>query len=194
MGYINFLLARSKGLTLCEISLLQIISQNKSEDHASTIEKFPEEIEKFDAQGLTTYIKGTAKSSAASKIRLSDKGARILEEIQTPEVTEDDLDVYTWLEKKYKEQGKEIGNAKKTKSLIAHFRANSGIERNHLVFLCKVFMNDEKEMEYSQRLEYLFWKREHLYQIKFDINQSRLYQYYLMNKEAFDAKFAQIQN
>lgn len=194
MGYINFALAKSKGLTLCEIVLLQMISQNKYEDHSATIEKFPDEIAKFTTQKFVDYIKGNAKDSEAFKIRLSPKGSKILEEIQIAEVTNDDLDVYEWLEKKYKEQGKEIGNAKKTKALIAQFRTHSGITRNHLVYLCKVFMNDEHEMEFSKRLEYLFWKKDHMYQTKFDINQSRLFQYYLMRKEAFDAKFAQIQN
>lgn len=194
MGYINFTLAKSKGLTLTDITLLQMISQNKYEDHSASIEKFQDEVEMFKTQGMVEYIKGKPKDSEASRLRISSKGARILEEIQIAEVTNDDLDVYEWLERKYKEQGKEIGNAKKTKQLIAQFRTNSGITRNHLVFLCKIFMNDEKEMEFSKRLEYLFWKKEHMYQTKFDIDQSRLFQYYLMRKEAFDAKFAEIQN
>lgn len=194
MGYINFPLAKAKGLLVTDITLLQMIFQNRFEDHSETLNKFEEEIDKFDSQGIVKFIKGTKKATKGSLVRLSDKGSRILEEIEIADITSDDLDVYGWLEQAYKQSGKEIGNAKKTKSLIAQFRANSGIERNHLVFLCKVFMKDEKEMEYSQRLEYLFWKPANLFQTKFDINQSRLYQYYLKRREALDAKFLEIPN
>lgn len=192
--YINFALAKGRGLTLTQIVLLQMIYQNRTENHGDILDLYTDEFEYFDSQGMTQYIKGKAKDTPGKLIRLTEKGSKILDEIQIPEVINDDLDVYSWLEKKYKEQGKEIGNAKKTKLLIALFRANSGIERNHLVYLCKVFMNDEKQMEYSYRLEYLFWKAESAYQTKFEINQSRLFQYYLLRKEWFDEKFSTIQN
>lgn len=192
--YINFPLAKSKGLTLIDIILLQMIHQNKSEDHSEILEVYKEELEYFEAQGLTKLIKGTKKDTNAKLVRLSEKGAKTLEEIQVPVVNSDDLDVYEWLEKVYKSSGKDIGNAKKTKSLIAQFRVHSGIERNHLAFLCKIFINDEKEMEWSKKLEYLFWKPSHVFETRFELDQSRLYQYYLKRKEAFDAKFETIQN
>lgn len=192
--YINFKLAQTNGLILQDIILLQMIAQNKNENHSETLDKFEEDFVKFETQGIVEYIKGKKNESKGHKIRLSAKGSRILDEIQIPEVTADDLDVYTWLENVYKKSGKDIGNSKKTKGLIAQFRVHSGIERNHLVFLCKIFINDEKEMEYSKRLEYLFWKSDHVFQTKFDIHQSRLYQYYLKRKESFDAKFQEIRN
>lgn len=192
--YINFNLAQNHGLILHDIILLQMIYQNKFEDHSKNLEHFEPSFEKFENQGLVTYIKGKKNDSKSSLIRLTVKGNKILEEIQIPEINLDDLDVYSWLENVYKQNDKEVGNAKKTKLLIAQFRVNSGIERNHLVFLCKTFIFDEKEMEYSKRLEYLFWKPSNLFQTKFDIDQSRLYQYYLKKKEYFDGKFAQIKN
>ena len=148
----------------------------------------------FEQFELISYIKGTKKASKESLMRLSPKGNKILEEIQIPAVNQDDLDVYAWLEGVYKKENKEIGNMKKTKVLISQFRVNSGIERNHLAYLCKVFISDEKEMEYSQKLEFLFWKPANVFQVKFDIEQSRLYQYYLKRKEQFDTKFLKIEN
>lgn len=192
--YINFKIAEGYGLIPEDVVVLQIIFQNKFEDQSSLLKSFESNINKFESQDMIKFIQGTKKTSKFKLVRLSDKGSKILEELQIPEINQDDLDVYSWLEGVYKKQDKEIGNAKKTKMLIAQFRVHSGIERNHLAFLCKVFINDEHEMEWSKKLEYLFWKPANLFQTKFDIEQSRLYQYYLKRKDSFDEKFSKIQN
>lgn len=191
--YINFPLLETYGLIPNDVICLQAIFQNKTEDNEHLLESICN-LEKFEKFELVKYVAGTKKSSKFKLVRLSDKGSKILEEIQIPQINQDDLDIFGWLEGVYKTSGKEIGNAKKTKSLISQFRVNSGIERNYLAYLCRVFINDEKEMEYSQKLEYLFWKPANLFQTKFDIEQSRLYQYYLKRKEQFDAKFLTIKN
>lgn len=191
--YINFKLLETYGLIPQDVPSLQAIFQNKYEDNGELIALICDS-EKFEQLELVSFIKGTAKASKGSLMRLSTKGARILEEVQIPNIIQDDLDVYAWLESVYKKEGKEVGNAKSTKLLISKFRVHSGIERNWLAYLCKSFLNDEKEMEYSQKLEYLFWKPSNLFQTKFDIDQSRLYQYYLKRKEWYDAKFLTIKN
>ena len=191
--YINFPILESYGLIPEDVIVLQAIFQNKFEDNGDLLELICN-IEKFERYELVKYVTGSKKTSKFKLIRLSDKGSKILDEIQISYANQDDLDVYAWLESVYKKEGKEIGNAKKTKSLIAQFRVHSGIERNHLAYLCRVFIKDEKEMEFSKRLEYLFFKPANLFQVKFDIEQSRLYQYYLKKKEWFDVKFEQIQN
>lgn len=191
--YINFSLLQGYELNPKDVISLQAIFQNKTEDNEHLLESICN-LEKFENLGLVKFVNGTKKSSKFKLVRLSDKGSKILEEIQIPEINEDDLNIFSWLEAIYKKEGKEIGNAKKTKSLISQFRVNSGIERNHLAYLCKIFINDEKEMEWSKKLEFLFWKPANLFQTKFDIEQSRLYQYYLKRKEAFDAKFLNIKN
>ena len=194
--HINFKILESYGLIPDDVICLQAIFQNKTEDNELLLISIytVEKIEKFEKSELVKYISGTKKSSKFKLVRLSDKGSKILDEIQIPQINTDDLDIFGWLEGIYKNSGKEIGNAKKTKSLISQFRVNSGIERNHLAYLCRVFINDEKEMEYSKKLEFLFWKPSNLFQTKFDIEQRRLYQYYLKRKEAFDAKFLTIKN
>lgn len=192
--YLNFPLLESYGLIPEDVVVLQAVFQNKFEDNSSLLEIFSSNIEKYETRELVKFINGTKKDSKFKLVRLSDKGSKILEEIQVGGINQDDLDVYEWLESVYKNSGKEVGNMKKTKSLIAQFRVNSGIERNHLAYLCKVFINDEKEMEWSNKLEFLFWKPANLFQTKFDIEQSRLYQYYLKRKEQFDAKFLTINN
>lgn len=191
--YINFKLLDSYGLSPQDAVALQAIFQNKFEDNAEIISSVCD-VEKFENLKLISFIKGTKKASKESLMRLSPKGSKILEDIQVAGVNQDDLDVYAWLEGVYKKENKEIGNMKKTKVLISQFRVNSGIERNHLAYLCKVFISDEKEMEYSQKLEFLFFRPASVFQVKFDIEQSRLYQYYLKRKEQFDEKFRKIQN
>lgn len=191
--YINFNLLEGYGLVPEDVISLQAVFQNKTEDNELLLESICN-LEKLDNLDLVKYISGSKKSSKFKLVRLSDKGSKILEELQIPQVNQDDLDVFTWLENIYKSSGKEIGNAKKTKSLISQFRVNSGIERNHLAYLCNIFIKDEKEMEWSKKLEFLFWKPANLFQTKFDIEQSRLYQYYLKRKEAFDEKFLTIKN
>jgi len=191
--YINFNLLQSYGLIPEDVISLQAIFQNKTENNEHLLELICN-IEKFEKFELVKYVTGTKKFSKFKLIRLSDKGSKILEEIQIPGTNQDDLDIFEWLESIFKKEGKEIGNAKRAKAWISQFRVNSGIERNHLAYLCRVFIKDEKEMEYSKKLEFLFWKPANLFQVKFDIEQSRLYQYYLKRKEQFDAKFLTIKN
>ena len=194
--YINFELLVSYELVPEDVLCLQAIFQNKFEDNELLLISIYniKRIEKFENLGLVKYIKGTKKSSKFKLVRLSDKGSSTLELIQIPLVNQDDLNIFNWLESIYKKEEKEIGNAKKTKSLISQFRVNSGIERNHLAYLCKTFILDEREMEWSKKLEFLFWKPSNLFQTKFDIEQSRLYQYYLKRKDYFDEKFKNLAN
>ena len=119
---------------------------------------------------------------------------KILENITTAEVTQDDIQLFDWLEGIYKSMDKEAGNKRKCKNFIAQFRVNSGICKNHLAFLCQSFINDDKEVEFSRKLEFLFFKGANLFSTKFDIFQSRLYQYYEKRKDYFDNKFSTIKN
>lgn len=192
--YVNFPLLASYNLTPEDVVVLQAISQNKIEDNSILINEICVRLYFYEEQGLVKYIKGTKKDSKFKLIRISDKGSKILDSLEIPEIEEEDLQIFEWLESIYKKEGKEIGNTKKTKLNISLFKKNSGIVRNHLAYLCKSFISDEKEIEYSQRLEYLFFKPSNVFTVRFDINSSRLYQYYLKRKEQFDAKFLTIDN
>ncbi len=80
-----------------------------------------------------------------------------------------------------------------TKMYIALFRVHSGIEKNHLAALLEKFVKDESNMEFNFRLEYAFFKPTNVFQVKFELDQSRLYMYYLKNKRVFDQIFEQVQ-
>jgi DNA-binding PadR family transcriptional regulator len=193
--YINFQLAKTKGLTPTDVANLQLIYQNKLESLWEIITETVslQTLDRYQQLGYVTLVKAKNKSdSIQNRVRLSKKGNEVLEDLQVPEVNSDDLQLYDWLESIYQKEDKEIGNRKKTKLYIALFRVQSGIDRNKLALLCKTFMNDSSQFEWSKRLEYLFFKPGNVFSVKFDLEQSKLYQYYIKHKEHFDNKFAKI--
>jgi hypothetical protein len=191
--YINFKMLESKGLSYSDLVLLQASKQNRVEALSAVIEKFSDlDIEPLKERGYLTHIAGKKKDSEASKLRLTKKGVTLLEILETPEVTEEDLMLYDWMADVYVNLGKEIGNKKKTKMYVALFRAHSGIEKNCLATLLDLFVKDEDNMEYNHKLEYAFFKPATVYQVKFELEQSRLYQYYLSYKSFFDNKFEEL--
>jgi hypothetical protein len=194
--YINFEIAKKRGLSPTDVVNLQLISQNKTENLFSIINEniSLSTLDKYQQLGYITLVKAKNKSdSIQNRVRLSKSGYEILEDLQVPEINDDDLQLYNWLEKTYQKEGKELGNRKKTKLYIALFRVNSGIDRNKLALLCKAFMNDSSQFEWSKKLEFLFFKPGNVFSVKFDLEQSKLYQYYIKHKEHFDNKFAKIE-
>jgi DNA-binding PadR family transcriptional regulator len=194
--YINFELAKTKGLTPTDVVNLQLISQNKTENLEGIIfDNIPLRIlHSYQEQELVTLIKAKNKSeSIHNRVRLTPKGHALLEDLQVPEVNEDDLRIFEWVKSIYIKEGKEIGNEKRTKMYIAQFSKESGITQNSLAFLIKTFLSDEKEFTYSQKMQYLFFKGESLFSTRFDISSSRLFQYYQKNKNLFDTKFKQFE-
>lgn len=143
----------------------------------------------LEKQGYVKFIKGKKNETEFLKARLDKKGVEFLNSLDEPSVEEEDITIFNWLSGVYKERQKQIGNIKKTKYLIASFREKSGIDKNKLAFLCKSFINDDDEQEYSFKLEYVFWKPQNLFQVRFNLDDSRLWQYYNKNKKYFDNKF-----
>lgn len=194
--YINFKMLESKGLSHSDIILLQAAKQNKSEDLSEVIDKFSDlDIEPLKERGYLSLIKKVSKKDSDSKrLRLTKQGLSVLELIETPVITEEDLLLFDWISDVYINLGKEIGNKKKTKMFIALFRAHSGIDKNNLATLLDMFVKDENNMEYNHKLEFALFKPSTVYQVKFELEQSRLYQYYINYKSFFDRKFEEMSN
>lgn len=193
--YINFEIAKKRGLSPTDVVNLQLISQNKTDKLEEIItDNIPLSVLNWyqELEYVTLVKSKNKRDSIQNRIRLSPKGNDLLEDLQVPQVNDDDLQLYNWLERTYQKEGKELGNRKKTKLYIALFRVNSGIDRNKLALLCKAFMNDSSQFEWSKRLEFLFFKPGNVFSVKFDLEQSKLYQYYIKHKEEFDNKFAKI--
>jgi hypothetical protein len=194
--YINFEIAKKRGLSPTDVVNLQLISQNKTESLEDVItDNIPLSVLNwYQELEYVTLVKAKNKSEAIQKrIRLSPKGNDLLEDLQVPQINDDDLRIFEWVKSIYIKEGKEIGNEKRTKMYIAQFSKESGITQNSLAFLIKTFLSDEKEFTYSQKMQYLFFKGESLFSTRFDISSSRLFQYYQKNKNLFDTKFKQFE-
>lgn len=177
------------------LPLLLVLKQAHKKDMSEKIAALisdDNEIQEMADKGYIKYIKGTAKQTSLQKMRLGQKGTDFLNTLDEPDVEDQDVKIFDWLAGIYKSKDKKIGNGKKTKRLIASFREKSGIEKNHLAYLCNAFINDEAQQEWSFMLEYVFWKPKNIFQTKFVLEDSRLWRYYNDNKEYFDKQFKQI--
>lgn len=192
--YVNFKLLLDKELEPEDVMLLVACKQNQNGELSDVIEKSfgHSKLWFVEQKGYIDYVKGKKGQSDFEKIRLSKKGKDLLDELETPEVTSDDLRIYSWLETIYKESERVVGNRKKTKMYIAQFRVQSQIEKNCLAYLCKSFIEDEDNMKFNLKLEYMFFKPETVYATRFDLEQSRLYKFYLKHQNHFDNEFKKL--
>lgn len=126
---------------------------------------------------------------SAEALRITPQGNKFLEELETPEVEEEDKVVFEWLKKHYKKLGKEVGNGARTQRHIRDFRTKSGIQKNNLLKLCLAFIQDEDNMQYNNILEYCFYKPLTAFQTRFQLEDSRLYKYYLKREDYFKSVF-----
>jgi len=187
-----FKLPDAKALPLLLV-LKQASKKDRSEEVASLIVS-DEDLDRLEKQGYIKYIKGKKSDSIIHKMRLGKKGTAFLNSLEDPDVEEEDVRIFNWLSEIYKKRDKQIGNGKKTVRLIASFREKSGIEKNHLAFLCNTFINDDSEQEYSHKLEFVFWKPKNIFQVRFILEDSRLWSYYQKKKKWFDAQFKTLKN
>lgn len=177
------------------LPLLLVLENASKEDISMKLSKVifcDEELNILIEKGYVKEIKGKKSDSFLQKLRLDSKGRKWLDSLSEAGVEEQDKTIFEWLKNIYQKNEKSIGNGKKTQRHIASFRTESGIEKNKLAFLCQEFIDDESEMEYSHKLENVFFRPVNVYDTKFDINESRLYKYYLKKQVYFDSKFLKL--
>lgn len=184
--YINIELYNKSGLQPQDLYFLAGIRQLNKE----VLETLNGDVfTRLETFSLLTSVKGKKGDNPVYNIRLSKKGKDLLENLSIAEVNEDSLKIFDWISEIYKQSGKELGNQKKTKQFIAQFSKESGIEKNSLAFLIQSFVNDESQFEWSKVLQYLFFKGDSVFSIRFDLSASRLYQYYQKNENYFNEQF-----
>ena len=172
------------------LSILSAINQSNFSFLESQWRRIEDTDFTFKGKPLTKKIKRKNKNQPEIEtLRLDTAGKELLKEVVESEVMEEDEKVFNWLSEHYKKIGKEIGNGVKTKRHIRDFRIKSGISKNNLLRVCLAFISDQDNMEYSHKLEYLFYKPKTVFETRFDLEESRLYQYYLKHKEHFDKQF-----
>ena len=195
--YINTTILESKNLSLQEFSVLCLIRQQKFENNTEILESEVnvDILGKFQTLGLVEYVSRKNKAQKElDLIRTSKKGNEWIDDINTADVCEDTLKIYNWVENIYLSTNREIGNKKRTKQFIAQFSKESSITRNHLAFLIQSFINTESEFDWSKKLQFLFFKGESLFSVRFDLHSSRLYQFYLKQENYFLEQFSKIKN
>lgn len=177
------------------LPLLLILKQASKKDLSIEIESLDtceKILRKLEEDNFIKFIKGKKSDTIFQRMRLDKKGTKYLNELDEPQVLEEDVIVFDWLKNLYKGMDKEIGNGKRTQRHIASFREKSGIEKNDLIFLCKTFVNDEYEQDWSFRLEYVFYKPKSAFNTRFILEDSRLWQYFKKKEDRFNREFKKL--
>lgn len=181
--YINYEILTSKLLSLHDLTILQLIKQNKIEPLSEVI-KFEVAntniIEKFSNIGYIEFIKGKKGQSEFELIRTTKKANEILEDIGTPEITEGDLQMRDYLIKMYlnnEDTERSIGNKKKIAMYISIMRNELNLTLHQFFYLCEYFL---AEYPFTKVLEYIFFNSNKNRYGKFQNNleDSSLFQFY----------------
>lgn len=194
--YLNFKYAAEKQLSPYDIITLQTIKQMRSENLEDVLASLLQDDRLcfYVEKGYVTQIKGSKNDTEIGRLRLSKAGMKLLDNIETAEVTEEVVVIFDWMAQFYKsDEEKFIGNMKRTKQGIANFSKETGIQKNCLAFLIQTFLNSDS-MEYSYKMENLFFSSKNLYSRKFNLEECRLYDFYKKREEWFEKKFAHINN
>lgn len=179
------------------LPLLLVLKQAAKKDVTKEIANLvisDEDIGILEKNGYIKYIKGKKTDSLIEKMRLDKKGTQFLNELDEPDVEEQDKIFANWLIGVYKNKGKTIKSGKKLLKLIAWFRQKTNIEKNKLAHLIKSFLDKQEETDfmYSHDVNNIFWKPTNLFQTKPSLDDSRLYSFYISNKEKFDKIFEKL--
>jgi hypothetical protein len=191
MAYFNLKLIEQRKIHPVDAFLLQLIHQNRAEDASEAIALCmdDESLQRLYAFGLITMIKGTKKMNEFQKLRLTKKGKKWYRDFQSYQTVENDFKLFETLKEIYLAEEKEIGSEKKTLSLIAWFRVETGFSHKEIWLIAKKFVQDEERMEYSKMLEKVFWSSTNHFQTQPKLEDSKLYLYYEKYKQQFDAAF-----
>lgn len=186
--YVNFKTLQKEELTPVQVIAL-IAIKSKAFFYLEDIYWGREEEALYEG-GYITRVKTSKKNEGSlESLRLTPKAKKFLEDLETAEVSEEDDKVFEWLKNHYKKIGKEIGNGAKTKRHIRDFRIKSGIQKNNLIKLCLAFLQDEDNMQYNNILEYAFYKAPTAFETRFNLEESRLYKYYMKREAYFKSQF-----
>lgn len=193
--YINFRYLKENGMNAEEVLYLQIVKQLPSENYAlEELERLSKKYsEGYFKEELIEYNKGKAKDPKIIKTRLSKKGKELLKTISSPFVEEEDVRLFEWIKEQYIKMDKQIGNQSRIKKGISEFRVQTNIEKNKLALLLRTFLMDRENMKYNNKLENVFFSNSNVFSVRFNLEECRLYDYYLRRKEAFDARFKEIE-
>lgn len=198
--YINF--NKFKLLDLSEIQVFLLCAiKNKAVDYLQ--EHFEEHREYFESKGFVKYIKGKKDTPKYELVRLDKKGEKLLKELSSSlEVSEDNKRLGEWLITFYKNRkGGIVKNKTETLRRLQWFSDQTGLERNDLAVLLKLyiqdtFVGDIKDLEEAKTLNprlhlsneagNIFWRPLNHLQKHYKLDESPLYEYYTDFREYFE--------
>ena len=181
--FINFNIYKKYNLTPEYLINLLAIKQKQTEEINTDV------LGRFEELGYVTYTKGKKNQDICELVRLSDKGKKLLTELEEAETEEQDKTVFEWLKNYYLKADKEIGNGAKTQRHIRDFRIKSGIQQNNLIKLVLDFLAENEER--SKKLEYIWYYPKTAFATRFDLEESWLWSHFIRNKERLEKTFEQ---
>jgi hypothetical protein len=169
--YINFKLLSEKNISPDLLITLQLLKQLRVED--LDYSNFKISISKLEELGYVDRLKDSSP-------RISKEGAKLLDIIQIPNVTENHVAMAEYLIDKYKEDPDKILCSKnKLIELISWFCSEANITARELYKILLEYWESD-DSRFNKKLDYLFFKPENAYS-KRNINDSRLFIWYQNN-------------
>lgn len=159
--------------------------------------------EYFESEGLIKYIKGNKNTPVYELVRLEKKAERLLKNLSSSlEVSDDNRTLGDWLISYYKtRKGGIVKNKTETLRRLQWFSDQTGLERNDLAILLKLyiqdtFVGDIKDLEEAKALNprlhlsnevgNIFWRPLNPLQKHYKLDESPLYEYYTDHREHFE--------
>ena len=188
--YINIKLFEKSGLQPEDIYFLAGIKQTEKE----VIDKLTGDIfNRLEALKLLTSIKGKKGDNPMYNIRLSTSGKKLLEDIETPEVTEQHLKMRDYLIDMYlshEDKERVIGNKKLIGIYISVLQNYLDLDIYRFYYLCEFFLS---EHIFTKKLENIFMDRNKIRygEFKNHIEDSALYNFYEQRKSDVEYYWAE---
>jgi len=172
--YINTELLDKKGIEWRnnDLIVLQVINQKSNE---VLDERCKDALNRVYKLGYLKFIKGTKGQTNYEKVRINPQGKEFLRQLEIPDITEASKHLTKRLIEIYENHNKEYGNEKKISTLVAWFLAETGIPAKEVFKQVENYLL-ETPPKYIMKLENLIHKKDHVYQTKWKMENSKLYE------------------
>jgi len=184
MAYFNVEYITKHNLDFTHFMYMQLIFQNKFEDHSELLERLDENntLQFLLDRGFVQLNKRTLKSQTNYHLaRLSKVGAELYRDSQIMDITADDLALYTYLEKLWEDYEKPVGNPIAGKKNLAQFFAETGYNRRVVYQAVKdMYLPSMMEVDkgkFIPSLENFIWRGNNAFAKAFKLEESKLYAY-----------------
>jgi len=222
MSYFNYEMAEKRGIIhTLDLPLLQSISQNTKGSCEQYVDEAidnagEDRLAHLEEIGMIKYVKSSPRGTKASRVRLSNKGVKIMASLtkRGPAPDEEDEVLANWMHGIYSRRSNYVkANMAEVKRLIAWFKDTTTIDGKKLAMLLKCFMEDtflfddtdtsktfwDQFNEYkrqnpraviSNKIENVFWKPPGIFAKKYNLNESPLWEYYETNQGHIHKKWS----